>query len=1070
MKMPQVHGYLKSISIAAWRMNMKISFDQVNINQKVENSTTSYRSSYVLEPNTQSGYVLDLTGKGMDNTAYGSQGKTTEDVMQNAEAANVTTQQNYMTIMSNSMSTEDFASLAEDGYRVSEMDVDKVVTVVDQIKVKMAESGNVVTGYNDDMDLDTLTQITGSEILALTIADGFKENDVPATEENVTNVTEALSKADELEPLSEGTVKYMVENDMEPTIENLYKAQYSSVSDSSLQGKGYYADDMGYYSKKAEDYNWEQLQPQIEKTITDAGLDVTEETLDNSKWLIETGIPLTTDSLKLVTDLQELELPVDDSQVVNQIMNALSQGKSADKANLSTTESATDKAVDIMNTVNEATIEDIQKVMESGKTFTVRNLKAAMERIKTADSTMDSSDETDVSTIDAESTASLITAKRQLEEVRLQMTVEANYKLIKSGYSIDTTQISQLVDDLKKVEQQKSQILFGDDETSAVLQKADLYQETLSKVSEIPAMPAAVIGQLALSESSFTLNEVHESGKILQNTLTAANESYEALMTAPRSDLGDSIKKAFRNVDDILEDMDIETTESNKRAVRILAYNSMTITQDNLDSVKVADQAVKDVVSKMTPSATLQLIRDGINPLSMNVEELNNTLDNYQSDSVSESEKYSKFLYKLEQNDEITEDERSSFIGIYRLFRQVEKTDGAAIGSLVNAGAELSLKNLLSAVRTSSKSGIDITINDEFGILTDVKKQGTSIDDQIAAGFNNASDSANSNSEKKENYYKQLASDLYQTLSPEGLKESVISPDMSLEQLYENLQNMEEENSDYYKSQLEQVRETTKVEESVIRDLLDNNQPITVDNVLAASGLASQKGSVFSKIWEQAEDTDQTDSLESSIEELKESMVDETSTKTAYEQLMKSVEKVLDTALEASDVTAIDLKAITLLNKQISLLTNMSKEENYEVPIKINDEITSINLKIVKNSSESGKVTATMETKEYGSVGASFNVDDNQVSGYVACSEEDKVQQMSEMKEDFENALRDSGLSETILSFVGSSDLDLKNFDKLNKVPARTNTEETTDKISSKQLYLVAKAFIVSLQNNQTNR
>ena len=36
-------------------------------------------------------------------------------------------------------------------------------------------------------------------------------------------------------------------------------------------------------------------------------------------------------------------------------------------------------------------------------------------------------------------------------------------------------------------------------------------------------------------------------------------------MTKPRSDMGDNISKAFQNVNDILNDMGLETTESNQR-------------------------------------------------------------------------------------------------------------------------------------------------------------------------------------------------------------------------------------------------------------------------------------------------------------------------------------------------------------------------------------------------------------------------------------------------------------------------------------------------------------------------
>ena len=48
-------------------------------------------------------------------------------------------------------------------------------------------------------------------------------------------------------------------------------------------------------------------------------------------------------------------------------------------------------------------------------------------------------------------------------------------------------------------------------------------------------------------------------------------------MTAPRSDMGDSIKKAFSNVDDILQDLQLDTSETNRRAVRILAYNNTDV-------------------------------------------------------------------------------------------------------------------------------------------------------------------------------------------------------------------------------------------------------------------------------------------------------------------------------------------------------------------------------------------------------------------------------------------------------------------------------------------------------------
>ena len=52
---------------------------------------------------------------------------------------------------------------------------------------------------------------------------------------------------------------------------------------------------------------------------------------------------------------------------------------------------------------------------------------------------------------------------------------------------------------------------------------------------------------------------------------------YEALFTIPRAEYGDSIRKAFSNMYSLMEEMGIENTEYNQRAIRILGYNRMVI-------------------------------------------------------------------------------------------------------------------------------------------------------------------------------------------------------------------------------------------------------------------------------------------------------------------------------------------------------------------------------------------------------------------------------------------------------------------------------------------------------------
>lgn len=76
-----------------------------------------------------------------------------------------------------------------------------------------------------------------------------------------------------------------------------------------------------------------------------------------------------------------------------------------------------------------------------------------------------------------------------------------------------------------------------------------------------------------------------------------------------------------------------------------------------------------------------------MNPLDMSFEEINTVSEQIQEEQgITEEEKFSKYLYKLEQNKEISEEERSAYIGVYRLIRQVEKDRRRSNRSLAAAG------------------------------------------------------------------------------------------------------------------------------------------------------------------------------------------------------------------------------------------------------------------------------------------------------------------------------------------------------------------------------------------------
>ena len=1045
---------------------MKVIFEHNTVNQNVDRAANSYRDTRTARTERAGDYALDISGKVMDNNAYGGHGKTTEEVMQSAEAVDVATQ--TMTAMSNIMSEEDFSRLQEEGYHPGDMDMETIVTIVDTIKAALVKGGTQVTGYTDDLDTDTLAQITGSEAFAQELARQFAVHDIPLTEENVRSAKEAFDRVVQTGKPNEGAVKYMVENRMEPTIDNLYLAGHSAASDGSRQGHGYYeADNTGYYVRKAEDYNWEQLRPQIERVLEEAGLEVNEENVQGAQWLIGVGVPLTPETMRTLHDIDQSGKPKSREEILSAVAAAISDGKKAGDANLADGRSTLEKAVDYAEAFGKISDEAADLVTAENKALNLRNLTKAQEKIDTGERVQE--------------VPVAVTQRRKLEEVRLMMTIQANRQLMVRGYAIDTTELETLVEALKKLEQEQNQKLFGEPDAAAAAGKAALYKEVQAKVSEIPYLPAAVLVRYVDDAEEFTLNSVHENGTALKNTYEAARESYETLMTAPRADMGDSIRKAFRNVDDILEDMGLEANEENRRAVRILGYNSMDITDENIDAVKKYDMELRQTIRRMTPAASLQAIRDGKNPLTMSMSELNQYLDENGIDETAREEKFSRYLYKLEKSHAVSEQEREAYIGIYRMFRQLEKTDDAAVGSLLNEGAQITFGNLLTAMRSTKRQGMDYRVDDDFNGVDAVAKN-KSITDQILSGFpelgqeraqtgsfgQEQKEQNGRNPGREQSYYHMLAGQIADSMEPETVAAAKLTAETTMEAFADAIRQQTADASldaAYMQEQLQGYRGLENIEEAVMQELMAYRQPVTANNLEAAAALRRKPGALYRKLRDlensinPSEGGEKAESrIENLMENLTGSLTDKENAQEAYEEMQKAYTQLLEEAMDAPK-DYLDLRTLQSCKKQLALSGNLAREENYQIPVDINGELTAINLKVL-HGKESGKVSVTVQTEEYGQITARLSLKEQKVSGYIVCDTKEGTQWLQGRHEQIKNALAFSGESGQEKEAESVAVLYSR---EINSEEYPQDAESTKTDERTADLYHMAKAFITAL-------
>ncbi len=1020
---------------------MRITFQNTDMNQVMEKQEVSRREPASQKAGTDQGfgYMLDISGSSAENQIYQEQGKTVEDVMAQAASQNVDLTGDYMAVMSNSMSEEDFAKLQENGYEVGSTRVDEAVTIVDNIKASLLEAGVSISGYTDTLDMDTLTEITGDAALARDLADAFTEKGVPLTEENARKAMEALEEARTLQTPGNDTLKYMVVHEKEPVIEELYKARYSSTEGNGRQGRGYYQDENGYLTKRADNINWESLQSQIDQIIEKASLSGSEGAQEGARWLISAGIPLTVETLTSYMGLKQIALPMEDKALLSAMATAVSDGKSPGRADLTGADTLWNKAYQIWDTVQKLSAQAADLAASEGKDMTIASLDAAQKLI-----------ENGYQNVTQENAA----ARRQLEEARLQMSILANRELLKSGFAIETAKIEEVIEALRDVEQNGQRILFGGDTQEETFARAQLYAETRQTAEKIPHMPLAVLGKVSIARADFTLTHFRESGEALAASYKKANENYETFQTTPRSDMGDSMAKAFRNTEVLLEELGLEATDANKRAVRILGYNSLEITEENIMTVKAADEALRNVVKKLTPAATMEMIREDKNPLTMTVEELDDYLNERQQDPAREQEKFSKYLYKLEQKKEITKEEKESYIGIYRLLRQVEKSDGAVIGSLLHQGASLSFKNLLTFVRTGKAKGMDAVVDDDMGTLREVKEKGETIDRQIESAF--------SRHTQEDSYYIRLGHEAYGEL--DGDKVAQIAPEdtMELEEFTQRLretQELEESNASYLKEQTKMIRQI-RAHGDTSQMLRFLKEPATPENIQAMNEYLSDSAGAFKKIRKDAgRDGNAQDSrFADSISKLEEKFLSREEAGRAYREFTETEKELLEESMyESDEITYPDMRQLGLLYKQVSFTAGLADTERYDIPVITEDSVLALHVQIVHAKEEQGTAEISMETEQYGKISVKLQLTGKRVRGFVLGSQEGCSHKLEAVRERAQEELSRAGFDSDDMHVGIRRDL---------HIGFTAGKEEATEdgQVSTKELYSAAKAVVIAVR------
>lgn len=311
-------------------------------------------------------------------------------------------------------------------------------------------------------------------------------------------------------------------------------------------------------------------------------------------------------------------------------------------------------------------------------------------------------------------------------------------------------------------------------------------------------------------------------------------------------------------------------------------------------------------------------------------------------------------------------------------------------------------------------------------------------------------------------------------LEPEYLEQSVntgewqdLTPEELLWMMKGQQQARPEEEAYSYSRELELFEGNQRAEEAVLQILKDYNQPVDTWHILAAGQLIHNRNSVFRKLFDH-EQMEQSPDLQAAKEKILQEFAEAVKTPEdmakAQITLAETAERVMEGMINETDLSSLTVEELKITRTQIQLSSSMSKEENYAVPVLIADEMTNVQLKIVRGKKTRGMVDVLFETARMGKVAARFTVSEQRIEGFLASDREETVEQLRQQEEWLREQMTGEEGKELQFHYVKQENLDLAEFTRgqQNRIDGQQDSEEY--QVQTKELYNMAKLFIETVK------
>ena len=266
-----------------------------------------------------------------------------------------------------------------------------------------------------------------------------------------------------------------------------------------------------------------------------------------------------------------------------------------------------------------------------------------------------------------------------------------------------------------------------------------------------------------------------------------------------------------------------------------------------------------------------------------------------------------------------------------------------------------------------------------------------------------------------------------------------------------------------YKQQLSQFSTNQTAEDTVLQMLQHFEMPMDTYHIMAVGQMVNNRNSIFNKLFD-AETMKKQPDLQGAKEALLKRFAEAVKTPEdmaeAQKALADTAEHVMETMINETDISSTDVRDLKILRTQIALSGKMSREENYAIPVLIADEMTNVQLKIVRGKEKKGTVDILFETEKLGKVAARIRLLSSKTEGFVVSDKQETLELLREKSQKLTELFANGEERNVRFDFMKEENLSLSEFSQTMKIQTAADKDGEEYQVQTKQLYYIAKEFL----------